>query len=339
MRIIRTNVLVLAAAVAVVVGFGLGGLPRAWAGTFPMQQFNVIVLGAPATGGSRTPVTSFNDNSDTQGNAFLNGSVAGSTFAGNGLPTGATIGLEATGDVTSSNVHVDNGKVLLGGTATGGFSVNRGGSLTQNSTAPATDLANFANELTATSTAWAALPTTTGATVTASNNNLTFNLPTAPSLVVFNIDASTFSPGQSISNIAFSTLSANQQVLINFSGTSFSEPSGLNFNGNSTEADNIVWNFSTATTLSLQSGWYGSILAPNATLSTQSTITGNLAVGGISSVGEIDLASPNFTTPLNAIPAGGPLPAPSTWALLFCGGLGLGGLALGRRKAADKYSA
>ena len=304
-----------------------------------MEQFNVIVLGAPAAGGSRTPVASFTDNSDIQGNAFINGSVAGSTFAGNGLPSGSTIGLEATGGITSSSVQVNKGNVLIGGTATGGFSVNRGGSLVQNSTAPVSDLANFSSELSATSTAWAALPTTNGATVTASKNDLSFNVPTGPSLVVFNINSTTFSPGQPISNIDFSNLSTNQQVLVNFSGSSFSEPGALNFNGNADLADNIVWNFSTAATVSLQSGWYGSILAPNAALDTQSTITGNVAVGGITGVGEIDFASPNFSTPLNAIPAGGPLPAPPTGALLFCGVLGLGGLALCRRKPADKYLA
>ncbi len=69
--------------------------------------------------------------------------------------------------------------------------------------------------------------------------------------------------------------------------------------------------------------FYGSILAPNATLTDSSTITGNIAVANIASVGEIDFASPNFTPPLHAIPAGGPLPVPASFGLVAIGAAAL----------------
>jgi choice-of-anchor A domain-containing protein len=294
---------------------------------FPMQEFNVIVLGTPVTGGNPASVGTFNDSNDMQGSAFINGDVSGSTFAGNGLPVNDSIGLEATGGITLSSVHVNNGSVLIGGTAVSGFTVNSGKALSQGSSQPATDLANFSSALTNASDQWAGLAKTSGATVSGND----FTIPTgAGNFVVFNITASTLVQNNSI---VFTGLGTNQQVLINVSGTSFSEPGGVNFNGDSTQADNVIWNFSQATSISLSSGFYGSILAPDATLSTTSTITGDVAVADISSTGEIDFASPNFTPPLNAIPTGGnPAPIPASFGLVGLGSLAmLAGVALRKR--------
>ena len=316
-----TVVGILAACAAGAVGGIHCGTARA-SSVFPMQQFNVIVLGTPTGNNGRTSVGTFNDGSDIQGSAFINGSVEGSTFADNGLPAGDSIGLEATGGITSTNVHVNYGAVLIGGTAVSNFSVNSGKSLTQNSSQPATDLANFASTLTSTSAQWASLASTAGTSVQTGSNSMTFNIPTgAGNLVVFNVGSSNFGQNDSI---GFNGLGSNQQVIINVSGTSFAEPGGVNFNGNSTIADNVIWNFSDVTgTISLSSGFYGSILAPDATLSTSSTITGNVAVAKINSPGEIDLASPSYTVPLNAVPAGGPLPIPASFGLVGIGSLGL----------------
>lgn len=316
-----TVVGILAACAAGAVGGIHCGTARA-SSVFPMQQFNVIVLGTPTGNNGRTSVGSFNDSSDIQGSAFINGSVAGSTFAGNSLPAGDSIGLEATGGITSTSVHVNNGAVLIGGTAVSGFSVNSGKSLTQSSSQPATDLANFASTLTSTSDQWASLASTAGTSVQTGNNSMTFNIPTgAGNLVVFNVGSSNFGQNDSI---GFNGLGSNQQVIINVSGSSFTEPDAVNFNGNSTIADNVIWNFSDVTgTISLSSGFYGSILAPDATLSSGNTITGNVAVANIQSTGEIDFASPAFTVPLNTVPAGGPLPIPASFGLVGIGSLGL----------------
>lgn len=291
---------------------------------FPMQEFNVIVLGTPNGNGGRTSVGSFDDSSDIQGSAFINGDVAGTTFADQGLPSGDTIGLEATGGVTSSSVHVNNGNVLLGGTAASGFSVNSGGTRTQNSSQPATDLANFSSTLTSTSDQWAKLATTNGTSVQTGNNSMNFIIPTsAGNFVVFNVNSSNF--GQN-DNIEFTGLASNQQVLINVSGTSFTEPGGINFINNNASVDGnaVIWNFSDATSISLSAEFDGSILAPNATLSDpNNVITGNIAVANLGSVGEIDFASPNFTPPLNAVPAGGPLPVPASFGLVAIGSVAL----------------
>lgn len=313
--------LLAAGALYAVTGLG-NGLAFA-SSVFPMQQFNVIVLGTPNTSdpsAPRTSVGTFYDGSDIQGNAFINGSVSGSTFAGHGLPTGATTGLEATGGITSTNVHVNSGDVVLGSTSDEP-SFNSNGTLAQNSTQPATDLANFTSALTNASSQWAGLATTIGSSVTTGNNSMNFTIPTgAENFIVFNISASNFAQNDSIE---FTNLGANQNILINVAGTTFAEPGGINFNGNSTIADNVIWNFNSATSISLSSGFYGSILAPNATLTDSSTITGDIAVANINSVGEIDLASPTFATPLNAIPSGGPLPVPATFGLVSAGAIAL----------------
>lgn len=238
-----------------------------------------------------------------------------------GLPTGATTGLEATGGITSTNVHVNSGDVVLGSAAATGFSLNSKGTLAQNSTQPATDLANFTSALTNASSQWAGLATTIGSSVTTGNNSMNFTIPTgAGNFIVFNISVLSFAQNDSIE---FTNLGANQNILINVAGTTFAEPGGFNFNGNSTIADNVIWNFNSATSISLPSGFYGSILAPNATLTDSSTITGDIAVANINSVGEIDLASPTFATPLNAIPSGGPLPVPATFGLVSAGAIAL----------------
>ncbi len=300
---------------------GMSGHIANASSVFPMQEFNVIVLGAPNGNGGRTAVGNFDDNSDIQGSTFINGDVDGSTFADQRLPGGDTIGLEATGSVTSSSVHVDNGGVLLGGTAATGFTDNGGGAINSGSSQPATDLVNFSNALTSASNSWAGQTTTSGVSVQTGNNSMNFTIPTsAGNFVVFNVSSSNFRQNDSIE---FTGLSSNQQVLINVSGTSFTEPGGINFNGDSTIADNVLWNFSQATSITLTSGFFGSILAPNATLSSGSTITGNLAVANISSVGEIDFASPTFTTPIHATPLGGPLPVPASFGLVAIGSIAL----------------
>ncbi len=314
--------LMAASALYAVAGLG-NGLVSA-SSVFPMQQFNVIVLGTPDANNPSAPRTSvgtFNDGSDIQGNAFINGDVSGTTFAGNGLPSGATTGLEATGGITSSSVIVDHGDVVLGGTAATGFRPNSGGTIAQNALQPATDLANFTSALTNASNQWAGLATTAGTSVTTGNSSMNFTIPTgAGNFIVFNISSSNFGQNDSIE---FTNLGANQQVLINVSDTTFAEPGGVNFNGNSTTADNVIWNFNNATSISLSSGFYGSILAPNATLTDSSTITGNVAVAKINSAGEIDLASMNSTPPLNPVPAGGPLPVPASFGLVAMGSIAL----------------
>ena len=302
---------------------GLGNGLASASSVFPMQQFNVIVLGtlnANDPSAPRASVGTFNDNSDIQGNAFIHGDVSGSTFADNGLPSGATIGLEATGGITSTNVNINRGNVLLGG-ASDESTLNSHGTLTQQSNQPATDLANFTNALTNASTQWAALTTTPGTSVVTGNNSMNFSIATgAGNFIVFNISSSNFASNDSIE---FTGLGSNQHVLINVSGTSFTEPGGINFNGDSTMADNVIWNFNQATSISLSSEFYGSILAPDATLTDGSTITGNVAVANTNSVGEIDLASPTFTPPLNTVPAGGPLPVPASVGLVALGSLAL----------------
>jgi len=80
---------------------------------------------------------------------------------------------------------------------------------------------------------------------------------------------------------------------------------------------NVIWNFVDATSITLQRGFSGAILAPNAHLTNVNDIDGSVFVGSFTQNGEVHL--PNYT---------GVIPAPGAVALLGVAGL------LGRRRRA-----
>ena len=90
---------------------------------------------------------------------------------------------------------------------------------------------------------------------------------------------------------------------------------------NDANASKVLWNFYEATTVNLQREWYGSILALNATVNTNSNLTGTLAAKSYVGNAEIHDGYWSYTPPVTQVPE------PSTLLLTL---LGFGFIALVR---------
>jgi choice-of-anchor A domain-containing protein len=277
-----------------------------------LSEWNVI------TAGNLESVSDFN------GNAYVGGNLTDSssfTVAGNdhySMPPG-NVSLAVAGSISGGGpINVNAGNVVVGGSINGRtLNMNSHGSVTQGN--PAALPASPVALVTSASKSWSAL--TANSTASAQNNDLTFNCAGNASLAVFNITASRlFAQNQSFDlNLGASTA----QVIINVSGTSINEAGGENFNGNfSSWGNRVVFNFYDATSLSLSSSIYGYVVAPEATVSSRSTIVGGLMAETLDTSSEVELPSqaPHYA---DVVPDGG-----GTCALL---GLSLSGLAALRR--------
>ncbi len=149
-----------------------------------------------------------------------------------------------------------------------------------------------------------------------SGNLLTFNvgatLPASGGTAVFSIAASTLAD----SGIAQYDLNLNGKsptaIIINVTGSagySFTRPGGANFVGNFTSQSwyqKTLWNFNGAGTVNYGAGWKGSILAPDATVTSTGDLDGSLAAFNASLTGEVHLPTWSGT--------GAVVPETSTWA-------------------------
>jgi choice-of-anchor A domain-containing protein len=98
---------------------------------------------------------------------------------------------------------------------------------------------------------------------------------------------------------------ANEQIQLNLGSYKVSSVifnvSGTSFAGNSSDywgasnipglASKVLWNFYQATSVALNSAWYGSILAPAATLSSSGVITGSIGVNSFTDQQEVHMAA------------------------------------------------
>jgi choice-of-anchor A domain-containing protein len=117
--------------------------------------------------------------------------------------------------------------------------------------------------------------------VNSSNLVLTPNsTPATDATVIFTLDASKLSGnsynGQSISNIAINVpTDVNYVINVINLGTNTTLFSGASFNSGSND-NQLLWNFEGSGTVNLGSGsWYGSILAPSATVTNNGNTTEN----------------------------------------------------------------
>jgi choice-of-anchor A domain-containing protein len=134
--------------------------------------------------------------------------------------------------------------------------------------------------------------------------------PGLDGVAVFSISASTLTSSL-VQQYELVTGGATS-IVINVTGSSASFNAG-NFVGNWQNAAvraTTIWNFSQATSLTIDRNFNGAILAPSAHLTNSTAIDGSVFVGSMTQNGEVHL--PGYT---------GVVPAPGTALLAGLGGL------------------
>jgi choice-of-anchor A domain-containing protein len=325
-----------------------------------LAQANQLTLGA-AQGFNVFTFGDFTEyNTDAQGKMAIGGNFAPSnggsfTIAGTSSDAAGVYDLVVAGNFTMSNNSMGGGDAWVGGNMTwnnismshnayvvGSYTNTGGGSVggaidtagsyngpsylnhaikTASSMPAPIDFLSARTNLDSVSTALASeAPNGT----TAFDGHSTYTLTGASStLNVFNLSASSY-------NSATININApvGSTVVVNVAGTSDSFTYGsINLNG--IPNSNVIFNFASATVLSLNGiGFNASILAPFATFTgTYGNINGELIAQSVA--GTTQLNSDAFTGNLGGGPGGGvpettgiaSTPEPSTWLSLVTGGI------------------
>ncbi|WP_375291437.1 collagen-binding domain-containing protein [Qipengyuania sp.] len=304
-----------------------------------MREWNLIVLG------------NLTSSSEVEGRTFVGGNLTGNSsnysIRQSGRSANGTAGLTVVGDVSGGHKNLNNGSGAdIGGTVYSGFNlngapqtVNAGGqvkntNINQN-TVNANLGASFAGALAAQgaaltqslgdlSSTLAGMSATNAATF--AFNKATFDVvPDSMGQAVFSITAGQL---DSIGEIQFN-LNGAKTVIVNVSGANVTLND--NFLGSSNGlGQNVLWNFSEATTLNVGTRFAGSVLAPNAVAQLANYVQGSTVVKSMQQNGEIHLGTlgPDFSpTPSGAVPE------PATWAMLVLGfGMIGGGMRAARRR-------
>ncbi len=239
------------------------------AGTI-LKDFNAVIFNNATT------------TSDIEGAAVIGGNFSGATVFNNpgtslSLPTGYGA-LTVFGSTSGNWINLnDSGSAYVQGTKGAGVNFNGGGKYL--TTSPG-QISDFQTSLTSLSTSLSQLSATSTLPTTGNNETITAT-PNANGIAVFNISAS------ALSSIPSYMLNLNnaQTVIFNVSGTS------VNFSANDesgvTGADNIIWNFYQATSVSLSTQIAGTILATGATVTNGNQIDGDLFANSWTGNGEL----------------------------------------------------
>ncbi len=287
-------------------------------------ESNTDSAGALAVGGNAT-LSSYTvaTNGSTGTNLVVGGTLTntGGTVNGDAIVAGTAdyTTPTITGKLTATTVNLHNsggsvtGGVFYTGTYTGPSFITHT-SITGPVSLPV-DFAGTKTSLVSKSQGLAAL-TTNGTTVDTSNN-VTFT-GTSSGTNVFSITASQLASA-SIINVSVPTGGVS---LINVTGATSDTMPNVSYNLTPTAT---LWNFNGVTSLTLTGSANGSILAPNAAVSTSfGELFGTLV--GNSLTGNLELHSAPFPTD---IPTGSPPPSPEPASLSV---LGLGAVMLLKRR-------
>jgi len=235
-----------------------------------LNDFNDVIFGNATT------------TSDIEGASVIGGNFSGATIFNNpganlSLPTGYGA-LNVFGNTSGNSINInDGGSAYVNGSKGANVNFNGGGKYL--TTSPG-QISDFQTSLTSLSTSLSQLSATSTLPTTGNNETITAT-PNASGIAVFNISASAL---DSIPSYMINLNNA-QTVIFNVSGTS------INFSGNDesgvTGADNIIWNFYQATSVSLSTQIAGTILATGATVTNSNQIDGDLFANSWSGNGEL----------------------------------------------------
>lgn len=313
-------------------GFAAGPVSAAaLTGEQVLEQFNLVVLGNMSGG------------HDVEGRALIQGNLTGNSTTffknGNTAPSSQYPALMIGGNQNANSINVNNGgsievggnvtkninmngngNAYVGGSVTGGANINTSGTKVIGQPVPVA-IPTFTSVMTGLSNTLKAL--TANATASISANTGIFNASGLGNLVTFNI-ANGANFFNSIGQISF-TLGSASTVIINVGGTTLNiAENWLNGVGTSV-ADNIVWNFYEATSITFGTEFFGAVLAPYATVSNNNALNGSVVVKEFNQGGEVHQYQFSGDLP-------GSVPEPMTLGLLGISMLGL--FAATRRKKA-----
>ncbi|MCU1322053.1 MAG: hypothetical protein JWM43_1702 [Acidobacteriaceae bacterium] len=156
---------------------------------------------------------------------------------------------------------------------------------------------------------------------------------TSTTLNIFNLTAAQFADTNHNIDIE---APAGSTIIVNVDGVNVTLGTGLYYNGNQTSGDsaanaNILFNFSTAQTVTINAQFNASILAPFAILTGGSQMGGTFIAAQIGQTGEVHNVEFTGTLPYDP---GSPVPEPGTLMLMGTGMMSLA--AAVRRKMSTK---
>jgi choice-of-anchor A domain-containing protein len=268
-----------------------------------ITSYNQIVLGNLQTG------------QDTEGRLFVGGNLSGSSAqVCTQLAPLSFVGVDVLrvgGNTTINNLQVEAGNFRRSGGRTGSLNMNGGGTEIVDPSVAAS-VSSFSADLFATSASLAGMATDSSVQVPSGQPGpMRFiATPGLDGVAVFSISASTLTSSL-VQQYELVTGGATS-IVINVTGSSASFNAG-NFVGNWQNAAvraTTIWNFSQATSLTIDRNFNGAILAPSAHLTNSTAIDGSVFVGSMTQNGEVHL--PGYT---------GVVPAPGTALLAGLGGL------------------
>lgn len=292
----------------------------------PLSEYNLILSDDfHVSGGS----------GHVEGKSFIGGDlVHGSVFAMKEDKFTLENTVEVVGDVTANpGMHIDAGYLAYSGTTNvdsswngicngNGFSNDEcfrhvaGNELRDKKDALLTELALE-------SAYYSSLSSSVGAGFTGDINNRTFAYTGGVTdLAVFTIDAA------DLANVNWGLdMGAAENVLINVTGGVFNA-GWAHVNGFQSYSNNVLWNFGEATELNFGDSWYGSVLALNADIHTNSNLNGAIAARAYYGNGEIHTFNWTYEPPVSVT-------EPSTLLLgvMALGLMGAGRIARRHRKA------
>lgn len=242
-----------------------------------------------------------------EGKSFIGGNlVHGSVFAQHINQSSTEDTVKVVGNVTGNNaMHIEAGYVSYGGTTNvtnsntwngicHGNGINQKDACFKHVTDGSLELekTSIFGELTSQSNYFKGLAASADTSITGDSNNKTFAYTgAATDLVVFNISA------LDLANINWNLSLGNAiNVLINVTGNGFNA-GNAHVNGFQNNANHALWNFAEATSLQFGDSWYGSILALNATINTNSNLNGAIAAKSYVGNGEIHNYHWDYTPP------------------------------------------
>jgi len=177
-------------------------------------------------------------------------------------------------------------------------------------------------------------------------NNIKFNFDNvgASSYAVLDISSSMLS-GTGFSLESFANASNGKTLIINVSGTSVNFSAGQLGDWSNTQ-QNIIWNFTDATSLTVNKAIYGSVLAPKATVTGSQQLNGSIVAKVFNYQGEVHLGTFNGNSGfLIAPPRGGggshgtgAVPEPSSWMTMLAG-FGIIGSLIRRQRRRERLAA